>query len=1196
MPITAPDIKLLESERMADTTDGGGRRTSRVIPDGVAGNIFPKVSRLDAVYGRVNLRKVYGAVQTADVDTYAGAHAVITDAPDNDKIHCTLFSTASEFDTRTAARDRIESYVTSGPESRMVLLGRQLLGQQSIVAYQREEEALPEIGEVFCLSSETGSVVTNQQYFRVDTVDSEIRTFTESAGSGFVDFKRRVITIGTGIPLRYEFNGPENATQSSAVVRPSKLRSTTVVDAARYFGIKPLAAAAAQGDLEVMVSSVYTPIVPTTNRETPLSNSTLGGAVNVVPAKASTVIETVYTAMAVGSVIYTRRPITPGTLSVTVSGTTVTDNKTGSIVNATFSATVDYENGTISRTGGTATGSYTTYTLTYQPAGVASQTAQTLDTPITLANRGTVYTFTLNPLPAPGTAYVDYRALGKWYRLRDTGAGELLGGDVAYGVGSVNYATGAVVLTLGALPDVGSSVLLGWGSPVHYAIRADGTSDAGTSLKQTITLPDLPISPDSLSLTYTSGAVQYTATDNSVGVITGNGVTGTVNYTTGVVNLDYTTRLPDASTQVAFAYTQIVPTDPELETVKSTAVASAATTQLGTGVVEGTFNGTIPFAGLGLSGNLYVKDNGAGLVVAPGGQKLAGSVNGSQDTVIEADTVVGIINYTTGEMTINAGVVATYDKYYKKLGGPLPTSAGYWYPATGAINRATGTANYGWTDPGVASAGSAKTFNTSFTSSPIRVDLTNSITSRLVPGALLFSAGGKTYLDRNGSLYSDFVTSTGSATVAGTVDYENGTVSLTNWTDGAALALSVLACLTTYGNYTTDEAFFRTAGSPIRPGSFYVQATTENGVLLTATSNDSGVIAGSKVSGAVDQETGVARVTFGEMVAAAGQETEYWYDAANVVGGQIFKPEFIVPSTLTYNAVVLANLPLNADILGLDPVRLPADGRVPIYRPADVVVIHHTGSFALPDPVVAEAVYNVGRSNLSELWLVDQAGAKADPANYIYNLLAGTVTMAAALSLPGLVQPLIAKHRVEDLALLSDVQINGQLTLSAPLSRAYGTDSFVSSAVLFGDMNARVENVHDLGAFSAWSNTPGSGATAQFNDIDYPIEILNNGGLSERWRINFTSTSAFQVIGENLGVITTGTTAADCAPANALTGNPYFVIRAAGWGAGWSAGNQLRFNTIGAAAPIWIARTVLPGATLEGDSFSMQMRGDVDAE
>jgi hypothetical protein len=145
-------------------------------------------------------------------------------------------------------------------------------------------------------------------------------------------------------------------------------------------------------------------------------------------------------------------------------------------------------------------------------------------------------------------------------------------------------------------------------------------------------------------------------------------------------------------------------------------------------------------------------------------------------------------------------------------------------------------------------------------------------------------------------------------------------------------------------------------------------------------------------------------------------------------------------------------------------------------------------------------------------------------------------------------------------------------------------------------MNARVTNVFDLLSFSTWSNVPGTQATAQYNDIDYPIEVRNNGAVGERWRINFTSTNAFQVIGENLGVIATGTTGTDCAPVNALTGNPYFIIRAAGWGIGWAAGNQLRFNTVGAAAPIWIARTVLPGATLEGDAFSLQMRGDVDQE
>jgi hypothetical protein len=54
-------------------------------------------------------------------------------------------------------------------------------------------------------------------------------------------------------------------------------------------------------------------------------------------------------------------------------------------------------------------------------------------------------------------------------------------------------------------------------------------------------------------------------------------------------------------------------------------------------------------------------------------------------------------------------------------------------------------------------------------------------------------------------------------------------------------------------------------------------------------------------------------------------------------------------------------------------------------------------------------------------------------------------------------------------------------------------------------------------------------------------------------------------------------------------------LRAAGFGAGWSAGNVLRFNTAGANYPIWMARTILQGpATADRDAFQVQMRGDAD--
>ena len=68
MPITESDIKLLQSARLTDTPDGGGRMTGNVVQSGVDNNIFDDVSNLDRVYGNVRLRKVLPAVLTNTTD------------------------------------------------------------------------------------------------------------------------------------------------------------------------------------------------------------------------------------------------------------------------------------------------------------------------------------------------------------------------------------------------------------------------------------------------------------------------------------------------------------------------------------------------------------------------------------------------------------------------------------------------------------------------------------------------------------------------------------------------------------------------------------------------------------------------------------------------------------------------------------------------------------------------------------------------------------------------------------------------------------------------------------------------------------------------------------------------------------------------------------------------------------------------
>lgn len=1218
MTILSSDIRLLESERMTDTTDGGGRRTNRVIPDGQPGNIFPKVSRVDSVYGRVNLRKIYPHINTANLDVYAGAHFVITDAPDNDRIGVLAFSTGSDFDLRTAARDRIESYVIAGPESRMTLYGRQLKEAQAILAYQREEEPLPEIGDVYAISNEVGGVTTAQQFVRVQDVTHEVRTFADDSNG---EYRRRVVTIKIGTRLRHEFAGIPAPSRFASVSASAagKLRTTTVADAARYYGIQPLSAAVSSGALELSVASVYAPIVPTTQRETPLSLASVAGAAFGLDCASVAVNEPTYSRVtgATNFVYRTALPIKPGTL-VIADGYTSVDNGAGGITSSAnnngYVGTVDYESGTLTLTALNA-GNYPPIAISYVPQAYVSQAAHAHDIPVTLATRGTVYSVPLLPLPAPGTLIVDFRALGKWYRLRDNGAGELVGGDAQYGTGTVNYVTGGATITLGALPDVGSSVLLSWGSPVHYEVR---TSDAGAAY-QDFTLPlsttvagvqvNATVKANTLSIAFVSGGVTHTIAASGA-ALSGGGVTGTLDPVTGAVHIDYGTHLPDFDSILAVSYTTYVidPVQPAPEiisgaapgtpvTIPSTVSPSAArrvsqasteslSFDMGEPVVADSFTATINVSLGGSTREYLLKVNGLTDGTLRGYASPVSYIGpgaAAASPFVSAPANLGTINAATGVITVTATSLVLASSSYDDLGG-------VWVNGTATVSLSgvagrVNTFNYSASAITVPEAGeggadivlaapSLATIDTPRTvpldvasDAPIRLNLTSTSTSTIVAGSLMFSMAGKTFIDRNGTLYADIEPATGSGMAAGTIDYASGIATPTFWARGAAPAVAVKSCLVTFGDFTATAISFRTAGSPIRPASLYVQVTALDGELLVGAADQSGNITGG-MTGVVEQTMGVVNVAFAKSV---------------------------LPGTLRYSAVVLSNLPLDADILGLDPVRLPTDGRVPIFRPADVAVVHHTDIYNAGTPAAGSTI-SVGRTDLSALWLEDSNKKKLAAGMYAVDLAAGTATMAADLSLTGYAPPIAAKHRIEEMGLLSDVQINGQLTLTAPLLRAFPAGSQLSSALLYGDLQARVTNVFDQQTWTGvWQSTRiGDGATAQYNDVDYPIEVLNNGAITERWRLHFTTTTSYQVIGENLGVIGTGTTGADLQIVNPLTGLPYFTLRFAGFGLGWPVGGNLRFDTIAAAPPTWLARCVLPGAALTGDSFDAQLRGDVD--
>ena len=141
-----------------------------------------------------------------------------------------------------------------------------------------------------------------------------------------------------------------------------------------------------------------------------------------------------------------------------------------------------------------------------------------------------------------------------------------------------------------------------------------------------------------------------------------------------------------------------------------------------------------------------------------------------------------------------------------------------------------------------------------------------------------------------------------------------------------------------------------------------------------------------------------------------------------------------------------AYIPLDASILGVDPVRLPADGRAPIYRPGDVVMILHTDTLSgTPAQVGGTGPYLLacGRTRLA---FVRVTAANGDPvtAGYTLDRAAGTLSWT---SLDGLATPLTVAHTVGDLRLITDVQINGELPRPAtgrPASRPVTMTSAIS--------------------------------------------------------------------------------------------------------------------------------------------------------
>ena len=463
----------------------------------------------------------------------------------------------------------------------------------------------------------------------------------------------------------------------------------------------------------------------------------------------------------------------------------------------------------------------------------------------------------------------------------------------------------------------------------------------------------------------------------------------------------------------------------------------------------------------------------------------------------------------------------------------------------------------------------------------IVIDLTPNINAPIVGGSVRFTLNGHTYVDRDGALYMDPDPTTNAGELAGSINYISGQASITVYSTGNG-TVTLQSLLTTDQDNVGAYVLFRTASSPIGTSSLILSGSFADGTSFTVTANESGDLVATDIDGHVDVDTGIVSIRFGALDGSTPP---------------VFVERPVLFDSLTYNCVVLGYLPLDATTLGLDPTRLPVDGRVPIFRNGNVVVVHNTKTDTLASPLTAGQVVTLSRHPVSKLTIYDENGLVVDPANYTANLTTGDITFADPLDLSAYQQPLVAEHRIEDMREVIDVQIQGQLSLNQGVAFDFDTDTKISSALIFGDLGGVVQNVFTQ---KTWTNVfqdsrIGDDSIAKYNDVLYPIVITNSNAITERWAIIFTSNTAFEVLGEVSGIIATGTISSDTAPINPQTGQPYFTIPSGGWGTGWVSNNVLRFNTVGAAHAMWIARSIEAGnATETNDQGRVEGRGDAN--
>lgn len=412
--------------------------------------------------------------------------------------------------------------------------------------------------------------------------------------------------------------------------------------------------------------------------------------------------------------------------------------------------------------------------------------------------------------------------------------------------------------------------------------------------------------------------------------------------------------------------------------------------------------------------------------------------------------------------------------------------------------------------------------------------------------------------DRRGNFISE-------GYVFATIDYETGIITEVTPVDYNGTITENLGATVRKNNATITSKQWQLPNSSFVRDSLYITFETVAGTTLSASSDLSGAITGTNVTGTVSA-TGYVDLTFSEGV----------------------KPESI---SYDYNEVEVTTVPSPPG--EFDTSTLPGGGTVRVFHNFNPISVQNRERTAAATLASGQTVNVLADADFIDI--VDSKGASlwsVTNDNYSYDAATGAVTINAGIST--FTAPFIITAIQSELGLIDAID-STKLSLLTPLSRAYPAGATVSSVQVLGDFQGQTKDERTLAAWQNNFGDTGAAASSAINTTQYPIELTNIGAIAQRWAIVFTSTTAYNVIGESVGNIYSGDTLNDCAPINSFAGAPYFTLRKAAFGAGLNPGEAFLFETLAASKPIMVTRSVSPGhSEIVRDNSTLSFRGNKD--